>query len=175
MAGFSEVQKAKASGIKGRKLVGIYNSGYIQMQDRFHARVGTKCGLQRKSEFPKPRLDYRSAKELSLQREEIERDFKQLAEQKAKVREIIVIANDENQALNARLKEQLGRADVIALRDEIDASLKKGLVAVQDRDKAFSKALQMQVAAGEISHSCANYVLKSVGINMNIVNKIKFQ
>jgi hypothetical protein len=173
MAGFSEVQKAKAEGTKGRKLVGIYNDGYVQMQDHFHARVGAKCGLERKSEFPKPRLDYRSAKELNRQRAELEHDAQELMEQKARVREIIAIANAENQALNFRLQEQLGRADVMALSAANDAMLKEGLAAAKDRDLEFAEALQVQVQLGEISQSAAKDVLKSVGINSYFINKIK--
>jgi hypothetical protein len=173
MAGFSEVQKAKTEGIKGRHLVGIYNDGYAQMQDHFHARVGAKCGLQRKSEFPKPRLDYQSAKELNRQRAELEREAKELKAHKARAREIIEIANAENQALNARLQEQLGRSDVIALSAAYDAMLKEGLAAAKDRDLSFAAALQEQIQIGEISQSAAKYVLNFVGINSNYINKNK--
>ena len=93
-------------------------------------------------------------------------------EQKARVREIIAIANAENQALNFRLQEQQGRADVMALSAANDAMLKEGLAAAKDRDLEFAEALQVQVQLGEISQSVAKDVLKSVGINSYFNNKI---
>jgi hypothetical protein len=85
------------------------------------------------------RLDYQSAKELNRQRAELERESQKLKAHKARSREIIKIANAENQALNARLKEQLSRSDVIALSAAYDAMLKEALAAVKDRDEAFQR------------------------------------
>lgn len=172
MAGFSEVQKARAEGIKGRKLVGIYNDGYVQMQDHFHARVGAKCGLHRKSEFPKPRLDYQTAKELNRQRVELDRETQELKAQKARAREIIEIANAENQALNARLQEQLGRVDLVALMAEKNALTKEIQFALKNRDLAFEKALQAHVEEGDITQATLINVLNLVGIDSNYSKNI---
>ena len=61
MAGWHQVSQAKAFGIKGKEITAVFKTACKEMQDNFHARVGNKCGLQRISPTPRPRIGYAQA------------------------------------------------------------------------------------------------------------------
>lgn len=65
-SGHSAVDKAKAAGTPEAELGRVYRAALVSYQDKFFDRVGRRCGLDRLSEAPKPRLSYPRAK---LQRE----------------------------------------------------------------------------------------------------------
>jgi len=62
MAGWRQVGEARKNGVKGKGITAVYKNACKDMQDNFHACVGSKCGLQRISPTPRPRIGYAQAK-----------------------------------------------------------------------------------------------------------------
>jgi hypothetical protein len=150
MAGWSQVGESKKNGVKGKDITAVFKRGCQEMQDHFHARVGSKCGLQRISPNPRPRIGYAKAKaraklEAEILKETLDAEIaldQSIKKKRLDAEEKIMFERAQAAAQISRDTNNLDRE-----RSEFEFQVKRqseGLTASQ-------KALETKLASSDVS------------------------